>query len=468
MRRGEDSPLGVSGAPKTQLAPVDAVVLIVGIVVGIGIFKTPAIVAENSASVPTFLGLWGVGALISLVGALTYAELATIHPGAGGEYTFLSQAYGRVVGFMFAWGRLTVIQTGAIAAVGFVFGDYLSVVLPLGPEGSSFYAVSAIALLTAINLAGTGQSKRLQRILTTLSVAAMAAIVIASVIGGGETAGASASSEAVAPSPIAPSAGLALVFVLLTFGGWNEAAYLSGELRDVKKNMVRVLMIALAVITAVYLGLNLAYLEVLGLEGMRGSNAVAAEVMSRVTGAEGKTVISLVIAAASLSTLNGTIFTGARSTFAVGREIGPLSPLGEWDATSHSPLRALLFQGSIALILVGVGTFARDGFTAIVEFTAPVFWLFLLLTGASVFYFRRTAPPAAFRVPLYPLTPLAFCAASAFMLHASVRHTGFGALLGALVWLTGIPVLMWGNRKHRVPPTRDRDQNLTGGHAGRH
>jgi len=212
---GSGQPPGSGAAPRPTLTVFDAVAMIVGIVVGVGIFKAPSIVAANAGTPAAFIALWLIGGAISLIGALCYAELGSSHPNAGGEYYFLSRAYGDWLGFLFAWARMTVIQTGAIAAISFVFADYATTLLPLGRHSSALYAGLAVIAVTALNVVGTRQTKWVQNALTT----ALALTVIAVVVGG---LGASPVAPAPAPDPARSGAwfsGLALIFVLLTYGG---------------------------------------------------------------------------------------------------------------------------------------------------------------------------------------------------------------------------------------------------------
>ena len=278
--------------PQPTLSVFDAVTIMVGIVVGIGIFKTPSLIAANVGSEMAFLGVWVAGGIVTLIGALCYAELAAAHPHAGGEYHFLGRAYGRSVAVLFGWARGSVIQTGAIAAVAFVLGDYAAQVAPLGPYGSALYAALAIIVLTGLNVAGTVQSKTLQIAVTFIEVG-----LIAAIIGWGLFGSAGAAAPAVAATPNTGALGLAMIFVLLTYGGWNEAAYLSGELRDPGRNMVRVLVIGTAVLIALYVAANAALLAILGLEGLRGSQAVATDMMRLVAGESDALIVSLAIVA---------------------------------------------------------------------------------------------------------------------------------------------------------------------------
>jgi basic amino acid/polyamine antiporter, APA family len=230
-----------------------------------------------------------------------------------------------------------------------------------------------------------------------------------------------------------------MVFVLLTYGGWNEAAYLSGELRDPARTMVRALVWSLALVTGLYLLLNWTFLNTLGVAGVAGSKTVAADVVHVALGPEGARLTGALVVVAALTSINAAIFTGARSSYAVGRDFGALAFLGRWHPLTRTPVNALLTQGGMALALVGLGSLTRNGFETMVEYTAPVFWLFLCLTGVALFVLRRRDPtrPRPFRVPLYPLTPLAFCLTSGYLVYSSLAYTGLGALVGVAVLAAG-------------------------------
>jgi amino acid transporter len=417
------------------------VALIVGTVVGAGIFRTPPLVAANAGSESAVLLAWLAGGLVSLVGALCYAELATTYPNAGGDYHFLARAYGRQLSFLFAWARITVIQTGSIALLSYVLGDYASQLFPLGPYSAAIYAAATVLLLTIVNAIGIQQGRLAQNLLTLAEV-----IGLLLVVGAGVAAASSATPAPAAPGTGAPAFGLVMVFVLLTYGGWNEAAYISAEMRDPSRTIVRSLVLGIAVVTALYLLVNWACLAALGLAGTAGSKAVAADLVGRGLGAGAAQLVSLLVVISALTSANATILTGARTGYAFGRDFPRFAPLGRWEARAGSPVRALWVQGALALGLVGLGTLTRSGFETMVEYTAPVFWFFFLLTGLALFVLRRAEPaiPRPFRVPLYPLTPLVFCATSAYLLYSSVTYTGVGALVGVAVLLAGVLALVAG------------------------
>ena len=431
--------------PRPTLGVFDACMMIVGIVIGVGIFRAPAVVASNVPDALSYLLLWVAGGIISLIGALCYAELASTYPGAGGEYNFLRRAFGDSISFLFAWARMTVIQTGAIALVAFVFGDYASQIVGLGPAGAAIYAAAAIIVLTGLNVIGTAQGKLLQNVLTLALVVALAVTIIT---------GLAFAPAAPQPASLQPASysGLAMILILVTYGGWNEAAYLTAELRDARRNIVRALVIGISVITACYLLINLAYVNALGLSGLRESKAVAADLVRLTMGDAGAVVLSLLVMAAALSTLNATIFTGARTNYAFGRDFPLFSLLGHWNQSNQTPVNALLVQGAIALVLVVVGSMTRDGFSTMVDYTAPAFWFFFLLVGLSLFVFRRWEPEheRSFNVPFYPVTPLVFCATCVYMLHSSLDYVRLGALLSVGVLLLGVPVLLWARKSADV------------------
>jgi amino acid transporter len=422
-------------APKQLLSLWDGVVLICGMVIGAGIFKAPSIVAGNVSAEWQFIAAWILGGLVSLCGALVYAELASRYPETGGEYAFLSRGWGRGVAFVFAWARLTVIQTGAIAAVAFVFGDYASEMLRLGEKSSAIYAAIAVVALTALNLVGTRQSKSLQIVMQVLLFGGLAFIAIA-----GLTTGAPPKP---AGGPTTGTFGLAMIFVLLTYGGWNEAAYLSGEVRDARRNMIRILIGGILAVTLVYLLVNIGYLAALGLDGMKQSQAVAADVVRLVAGERGAIVLALIVCLAALTTMNAAIFTGARTNYALGRDFGAFRALGAWRESGSTPANALLLQGAITLVLVLASSVTPDGFTAMVAYTSPVFWTFFLLTAVTLFIFRRRSGTTGFRVPLYPLIPLAFCAACLYMLYSSINYVRFAVEFGVAVF-AGLAIMVAG------------------------
>lgn len=427
--------------PGPSFGVPEATALIVGIVVGAGIYRAPSVVAAQSGSEAVMLGAWLLGGLLSMVGALCYAELASAFPHAGGEYHFLGRAFGRRFAFLYGWARLSVVQTGSLALLAYVYGDYAAELLPLGPYSSAIHAAAAVVAVTAVNWVGVAHGCRTQIWLTAFEILLLLVMCAAGLLIAPEAA----------PAPVEPrdtSFGLVLVFVLLTYGGWNEAAYLSAELRAARRRLMPVLLGSLALVTLLYLFANLAYVRALGLDSLAGSEAPAADLLRLAWGEDGAFLISFAVAVAALTSANATAFTGARSAYALGRDFPAFAFLGRWRAREGTPGNALLIQGAAALLLVGLGAFARDGFQLAVEYSAPAFWFFFLAVGVSLFVLRRQpAVEGAFRVPLYPLLPALFCLTSAYLFYSSLAYTGVGALVGGAVVAVGALMLPFVDRR---------------------
>ena len=444
---GNSSKLGdPDSSPQKVLALREVIALIVGIVIGAGIFKAPSMVAGMTGDAGLMFGAWLLGGVISLVGALCYAELASAYPHAGGDYHFLRRAYGRSVAFLFGWARFSVIVTGSIALLAFVVGDYLNEVLPLGRQGGALYAGAAVLALSWLNLRGIRIATTAQSWLTALEVAGLLGIVAAALLLGDAGAPPPPASAVQAAGPTMAAFGLAMVFVLLTYGGWNEAAYVSAEVKDGRRNMVRALAWSIAIITALYLAVTWAYWKTLGLEGMARSEALAADVLRIAVGPVAAKLIALMVAVAALTSMNATMIVGARSNYAVGADWPALAFFRGWDASRGAPRNAFRIQCIAALLLVAVGAWTGTGFKSMVEFTAPVFWLFFLLTGIALFVLRVREPATErpFSVPLFPLLPIVFCITCAYMLWSSLSYVQSQRLGGFNAAWIGVAVLASG------------------------
>lgn len=415
-----------------------------GIVIGAGIFRVPSDVAGATGSGAGALALWLAGGLAALVGALCYAELASRFPSIGGEFHFLRLAWGARISALFLWARIAVMQTGSIATVAFVAGDYAAAAVPGGPSGA-IWAAAAIMAVTAANLVGLESGRRSQLLFVGLQMLAFAAVLLAAIL---------IPPGAAAPAPTAPAAGggigigLAFVFVMLAYGGWNEAAYLSAEVKGGSRALLKALLIGLGLVTALYLAINLAFLRGFGAAGLAATPAPATRLAEAAYGSFGALLVGGSVVAAALSTLNATVMTGARAMCAGARHLPLLGPLGAWDDARSVPRPALLLQGAVALALTAYGATTRDGFTAMVAFGAPVFWLFLALTAAALFRLRKLFPDApGYRVPLYPLLPLLFLGLSLYMLWSAL---GYAQMLlgssqdGRLAGVMGLALLALG------------------------
>ena len=407
-------------APRTLLRGRDAVAIIVGIVIGAGIYRTPPMVADVTGDAGWMLLVWVAGGAVSLVGALCYAELATAYPHTGGDYHFLTRAFGRNVSFLYAWARATVINTGSIALLSFVFGDYLSRIVSLGPHSAALWAAIIVVALTVVNLVSLEASSRTQNWLTVAEVVGLLLVIVAGVI----ASPSGAPSSYFASSPPLGLIGLAMVFVLLTYGGWNEAAYLSAEVRGGDRAIVGTLVVSIAIITLLYVATNAALLAGLGLPDLAKSKAAPADVVTRAFGTAAGQALAGFVAVTVLTSINATMLVGARTNYALSGDWASLRIIGGWNAARGVPVRAHLVQSAIALALVAFGAAQKDGFEAMVEFTAPVFWGFLTLVGIALFVLRskdreRKRP---FRVPFYPVTPAIFVAVCAYLCYSSIGY----------------------------------------------
>lgn len=444
---GERAPEGIAtrstapDIPTPTLSIFDATMITVGIVIGAGIFQTPSLVAGIAGSPTTMLLAWVLGGVLSLVGALTYAELAATYPSAGGDYTFLTRAYGKNVSFLFAWARSAVICTGSIALLGFILGDYLTRLFSFGEYSSALYATVAVVVLTVVNLIGLRSSSRVQNALTLLEIGGVLVVAIA-----GMTLEPSAPVAAAPASEGVGAFGLAMVFVLLTFGGWNEAAYVSAEVRGGPRALVRTLVISIGIITVAYLIFVASVLHGLGLEQLKASKAVGIDVMEGALGPLGGQLLGVIVAISALTSMNSTMIVGARSNYSVAQDWSALRFMGQWQGTRHAPIVGFVVQAVIALALIAFGALEKDGFSTMVEFTAPVFWFFFMLSGIALFVLRRRDPERArpFRVPLYPVLPLIFIVTCAYLLYSSItyaesQHASYVALI---VMISGVLVLL--------------------------
>jgi len=437
------------GAPKAVLTTRDTIAIIVGLVIGAGIFRFPPLVAANSPDEAAFYLLWIVGGAISLVGALCYAELATAYPSAGGDYHFIQRAFGRTLSFLFGWARLAVITTGAIALLGYTFGDYASTLLRLGPNSAAIYAALAVLALTAVNLLGIRETKGTQNVLTSLLVLGVIAVIVTGLL---LVAPAPAPAAPAAPKPWA-AAPFAMLFILFTYSGWNEAAYVSAELKE-RRSMVVALVLSLALVTVLYVAINYAYVRGLGFQGVAKSDTVASDLMKLYFGATGANIISAIVCLAALTSINATIIAGARSNYALGRDWPLFGWMGRWHDRTDAPRNSLYVQGAFALALVVAGAFT-DQVKTMIEYTSPVFWFFFMMVGVGLFVLRARDPgtPRPFKVPLYPLTPVIFVLTCAYLLYSSLAYVKGGAWAGVGVLAVGLVLLALGSGR-RAPAAR--------------
>ncbi|MGE5522970.1 MAG: APC family permease [Rhodospirillaceae bacterium] len=436
------------GQPHQTLSLFDAVAMIVGLIVGAGIFGTPSIVAGAVQSDAMLVGLWIAGGIFSIVGALCYGELATAFPSAGGEYHFIRRAYGSSLAFLYGWARMTVIVAGSIAVFAYLFGDYMSRLFSFGAYSSAVWAALVVGVLTVVNYAGIREGKTTQNLFTILEVGGLVTIIVSGLMVAPDPVATAPAASGSGPWYMGAGIGSALVFVLFTYGGWNDAAYISAEVRQPERNMVRALLLSISLVALLYVLVNLAYLKGLGYDAMARSDAVAADLLKASWGGTGEKLISFMVAVAALTSVNGSMIVGARSNYALGRDWPLLGFLGRWHDASGSPRTAMLVQGLIALALVAFGAVQNAGFKGLVEYSLPVFWGFFLLVGIAVFVLRVKEPdaPRPFRVPGYPVVPAIFVIGCGYLLYSSLAYHRAHAVVGLVVLAIGAVVMLLGRR----------------------
>jgi amino acid transporter len=485
MSQPADRPPAVASAvPAAGLGLWDVVSIIVGIVVGTGIYETPPLVLRQVGGPAQALGVWAVCGLLALVGALCYAELASAYPRSGGDYVYLGRAFGPWLGFLFGWAQLAVILTGSIGMMAYVFADYAGRLWGLSITNRAACAAAAVAALTLLNLLGVVFGKATQNLLTVAKVVGLGGILVAgfgwpappaplvsaatavgmSVGATTPAGGAMAAVTAAIPPAAAGSLAFALVLVFVTYGGWNDAAYVAAEVRDGARNIPRALLLGTGAVTVLYVLVNAAYLWALGFDAARSSGAIAADVLKGPLGVAGERAMCVLVMVSALGAVNGLIFSGARVYSTMGADHPVFTWLGRWSSGRKAPVGALTAQAAISLgmiavvgtpggqglvssLLTGLGGGRLEweghgGFETLLKCTAPVFWLFFLLTGLSLFVLRERDPglPRPFRVPLYPYLPLVFFATCAYMLHSSIGYAGMHGLVGGLLLLLGLPL----------------------------
>jgi amino acid transporter len=472
-----------NGPTRAQLGMWDTVSIIVGVVIGSSIFKTAPFIMKNVSSAAEGLGVWAACGALSLIGALCYAELASTYPRDGGDYVYLTRAFGPSIGFLFGWAQLAVILTSSTGMMAFVFGEYATKLYDLGPavlapagletrvSSECAYAVAAVVVLSLTNMLGVVLGKWTQNLLSLAKVLGLGGIIAAG-LGWGQ-GGAWADAP---PNPDA-SLGTAVILVLYAYGGWNDAAFVAAELKQ-RRSIVGALVIGTGLVTLIYLAVIVAYIQGLTFAGLRETNAVAAAVLERPLGTAGARAMSVLVMISALGAINGLILTGSRVYASVGADHSILAILGRWHPGLRVPIWSLFVQALVTLgFVMGVGTAQGQalinralvaaylpeipwakyfgGFDTLFAGTAPVFWAFFLLSGLSLFKLRRLDPDIErpFRVPLYPLLPLIFCGMCCYGFYAAAQYAGAVALIGVVPLLLGLPLYSFsGYRGSLAPP----------------
>ena len=437
----------------------DAVSLVIGIVIGSTIYKTPGTICSNVSSPGAAIGLWVLCGGLSFVGALCYAELATTYSRSGGEYNYLTRAFGSWAGFLFGWSQLAIIQTGSIGALSYVFAEYAADVVQAPRSSVVWFALGAVTVLTLLNMLGVHAGRHTQKALVIAKLLGLVLLIVA-----GLTSNSVVSMEATKPIS-GPGWSLAMILVLYAYGGWNDAAFVTAEVRNRSRNIPLALLYGLGLIVIIYVLVNLAYLRAVGFEGLRKSQRPAAEALAAALGEHAGRAMSLLVMISALGGLNGLILAVSRVHATVGTDHALFSLLGHWSERTKTPVWSLLAQGVITVLMIlGVGTESGrslidatlrrsslspipwdryyGGFDTLFAASAPIFWLFFLSTGVAYFVLRiiDRDRPRPFSAPLFPLCPLLFCGMCGFGLYSAANYAGPLLPLIAIPFAFGLPL----------------------------
>ena len=420
--------------------------MVVGGIIGSGIFLNPALVAERVRTPELTMLVWALGGAIALIGALVFAELGARRPVAGGGYVYLRDAYGKLPAFLYAWTLLLVIATGAIAAVAVTFASYTGALLGWGPAARLPLAVGAILFLSAVNYLGVRPGTITQNVLTVLKLTALGILIVA-----GLTLTATVPpSEPLQTLPqrqLLLAIGAALVPVLFAFGGWQQTNFVAEELISPERNLPRALVVGVSLVIAVYLLANLAYLQTLGVSGLATSSAPAADAVSALSGPRGRSLIAAGIAISTFGFLNLVILVSPRVYQAMARDGLFFPSLARLHPRYRTPAAAIVFQAAWAVILTLTGSYGD-----LLDYVVFGDWIFFAAVASTVFVFRsrerRGLEQSAlrFRMPGFPLLPLAFVAAALYVVVGSVASNPANALKGTALILLGVPVFIYWRR----------------------
>jgi len=431
----------------------EATAVVVGTVIGTGIFLKPRAIAEVLDSPGLILAVWVVGGALSLLGALSYAELGAMFPHAGGEYVFMREAYGRFGGFLWAWTYFVCAKIGSIAALAAGFAIYLKALVPLPGYAEQAVAMAAIVAVTVVNYWGVAAGGRLQAFLTTLKIASIAGIVA---LAFASPTGSWAHLQPLTPrttTGLVGAIGLALVAVLWAYDGWNDLVMVSGEIRDPQRNIFRSMFIGMAIILALYLAANVAYHYAIPVGEMPGHARVAEAAVAGVLGPRGAAVVSAVILVSILGALNGSILSGARIPYAAAADGVFPAVLAGVHPRHRSPAPSLLAQGALAALLIVIFTALGIGqFDYITDMVIFAEWAFYGLCTAAVILLRRRRPdhPRPYRAWGYPWAQIIFVAAAAYLFFNSLIEAPRQSFLGLGLILLGAPVYLLSAGRRRA------------------
>ena len=446
---------------KRALGPFDATMVVVGGIIGAGIFINPYIVAQRLPSEGWVLAAWAAGGAIALAGALAYAELGSLFPKAGGQYVYLRDAYHPLVGFLYGWALLLLIECGAIAAVAITFAEYALRLVGRDDASALPLAIAAIVVVSAINYLGVKPGSRVLNVFVVLKVAALAILIVAGFLiapaapdpgaaaGVGAAGAAAAGAGGTAALPIL--FGAALMPILFSYGGWQNANYVAEEIDDPRRNLPRSLLAGTLLVAAIYVLVNVVYLRALGLEGLAATRTPASDAAGRLLGPAGDRFVAAAIAISTFGFLDLAVLAPTRVYYAMAADGLFFRGVARLHPRFRTPSLAIVLQAAWAIALALTGTYA-----ALVDTVVFADWIFFGLTVASVLVFRRRVPLASrpaggFRTPLYPLLPVLFAIVSAGVVASVVASNPMRSALGATLLLAGVPAYLYWRRRAPTP-----------------
>ena len=431
-----------------RLGVFDATMLVMGGIVGSGIFVTPAEVARHVLTPTLIVGVWALGGIIALAAAFVYAELAARRPAVGGQYAYLRDAYGPMPAFLYGWALLLVIQSGGMAAVAITFARYFGELVSLGlPD--SVVAVGTLAILTLINCFGVRSGSNVQSGLMVLKILAIAALVLVGWLIAPASPAPSAPLHAQAPSlPMLAAIGAAMTPVMFSYGGWQTSSFVAGEMKNPQRDLARGLLLGVIGVIILYTSVAFVCVHALGPTALAASKTPASDVMRAALGERGVTLIAIGIAISTLGFLSQGMLTAPRVYFAMAEDGLFFRSVAAVSERTRVPVIAIALQGVAAAVIAVSGTFGQ-----ILSYVVSVDFIFFGLTGAALFVFRRRDPAqaVAFRTPLHPLTTGLFVIACFMVVVATVWNNPANSLIGYAILAAGVPAcLYWQAKKRRA------------------
>jgi basic amino acid/polyamine antiporter, APA family len=428
-----------------RLGPFDATMLVMGGIIGSGIFVTPAEVARHVDTPLLIVGAWLLGGIVALSASFVYAELAARRPEVGGQYAYLRDAYGPMPAFLYGWALLLVIQSGGMAAVAITFARYLGNLVHL-PVADSMVAVAVVGLLTLINCLGVRSGGNVQNLLMVLKILAIAALVFVGLL---LAPAISATPSTAAPQSMSTLAalGAALTPVMFSYGGWQTSSFVAGEMRNPQRDLALGLLLGVVGVVIIYTSVAFVCVHALGPAGLAASKTPATDVMRLALGEKGATFIAIGIGISALGFLSQGMLTAPRVYFAMAEDGLFFRSVAQVNSTTRAPVVAIFLQGVAAAVIAVSGTFGQ-----ILSYVVSVDFIFFGLTGAALFVFRRRDPAqaVAFKVPLHPLTTGLFVAACTLTVVATVWNNPMNSLIGYAILAAGVPACLYWQRKNRT------------------